>query len=333
MAIKPAASVNDPSYSKQLGLCPRSRRPPPGTAPTVAGVTIAILDTGVDSSHPDLKANMFPAGTCTTTTATPRDVNGHGTKVAGTAAMVANNGSRQRGRRLGREDHAGAHFQAGRHAYWSAPLPRHQLGRRQGRQGGQRQLTACRAIPRSSRQPITCAARVASWWLRRQQRRTCKPTPLHDSMLSVAATDSNDARASFSKLRGLRRRRRTGVSIYSTTNGGWLRQRLGHFVLQPCDHRCHRGTGDVGQPKLTPADIDKILKSTALDLGSAGTTSISALAGSTPPRPWLRQSPRRRPRRLRRRDTQAPTISIASPTAGSVSGSLRSMSNIPTTSA
>ncbi|MHB1355179.1 MAG: C1 family peptidase [Anaerolineae bacterium] len=56
------------------------------------GVIIAIVDTGVDSNHPDLVGNLVPGATFVAGTTTPEDDNGHGTHVAGIAAGIANNG-------------------------------------------------------------------------------------------------------------------------------------------------------------------------------------------------------------------------------------------------
>lgn len=56
------------------------------------GVTIAIVDTGVDLTHPDLADNLVSGISVVSNTTSPDDDHGHGTHVAGIAAGVANNG-------------------------------------------------------------------------------------------------------------------------------------------------------------------------------------------------------------------------------------------------
>jgi serine protease len=58
-----------------------------------AGATIAIVDTGIDLSHPDLKSKIVSAWTCIDSCkAGGNDDNGHGSHVAGIAAAVTDNG-------------------------------------------------------------------------------------------------------------------------------------------------------------------------------------------------------------------------------------------------
>src|SRR5438270_10178930 len=102
-----SGAVNDPLFPHQWGL-------PLIKAPAAwqhgyrgAGATIAVVDTGVDLSHPDLQAHLVPGADLdpgnpgdATTPSTPKggvcpgpqDENGHGTHVAGIAAAVTNNG-------------------------------------------------------------------------------------------------------------------------------------------------------------------------------------------------------------------------------------------------
>ena len=56
-----------------------------------AGVTVAVLDTGVDLTHPDLKGNLVKGYDAIAKNNTPKDMNGHGTHVAGVIAAVTNN--------------------------------------------------------------------------------------------------------------------------------------------------------------------------------------------------------------------------------------------------
>jgi thermitase len=55
-----------------------------------SGVTIAIIDTGVDLTHPDLKTNLVAGYDYVSNDGTPQDGNGHGTNVAGIAAAALN---------------------------------------------------------------------------------------------------------------------------------------------------------------------------------------------------------------------------------------------------
>jgi len=50
------------------------------------GVTVAVLDTGVDLYHPDLMANLIESRDFTASPSGAQDVNGHGTHVCGTIA-------------------------------------------------------------------------------------------------------------------------------------------------------------------------------------------------------------------------------------------------------
>ena len=54
-----------------------------------AGVTVAVLDTGIDLTHLDLKTNLLPGASFIPRT-TANDDNGHGTHVAGTIAGIDN---------------------------------------------------------------------------------------------------------------------------------------------------------------------------------------------------------------------------------------------------
>ena len=85
---------NDPFYTtgNQWAL-PKISLPDAWSATTgSASVRIAIVDSGIQSNHPDLLANVTTGYNSTTGTADTTDVNNHGSEVAGVVAASTNNG-------------------------------------------------------------------------------------------------------------------------------------------------------------------------------------------------------------------------------------------------
>lgn len=88
---EPTATPNDPQYGSQWYL-PRISAPLAWDSSTGAtSVKVAILDGGVDGSHPDLVGKMVPGWNVYSNNSDTRDVNGHGTMVAGIVAASSNN--------------------------------------------------------------------------------------------------------------------------------------------------------------------------------------------------------------------------------------------------
>ncbi|MBZ5580604.1 MAG: S8 family serine peptidase [Acidobacteriia bacterium] len=84
---------NDPWYSQQWYV-PSLRLPQAWDITTgAASVVVAIVDSGVDATHPDLASKLVPGWNFLTGSADTADVLGHGTAVAGTAAASSNNGA------------------------------------------------------------------------------------------------------------------------------------------------------------------------------------------------------------------------------------------------
>ncbi len=83
---------NDPLFSQQYALS--AIRAPQGWDISTGSmmVTIAILDTGVDLTHPDLEHKILPGYDFVNGDSVPQDDAGHGTHVAGIAAALGNNG-------------------------------------------------------------------------------------------------------------------------------------------------------------------------------------------------------------------------------------------------
>ena len=83
---------NDPNWSLQYGLT--AIRAPQGWDVSIGSpaVVIAIIDTGVDLTHPDLAPKMVAGFDFVNNDNIAQDDNGHGSHVAGIAAASSNNG-------------------------------------------------------------------------------------------------------------------------------------------------------------------------------------------------------------------------------------------------
>jgi type VII secretion-associated serine protease mycosin len=83
---------DDPLRSSQWDLA-TVRATDAWASSTGAAVTVAVIDSGVDATHPDLAGQVLPgADFITGTEGEAIDPNGHGTHVAGTIAALAGNG-------------------------------------------------------------------------------------------------------------------------------------------------------------------------------------------------------------------------------------------------
>lgn len=94
--VSPANATTDPGRSQQWGLT-KIHADQAWTKAKGAGITIAIVDTGIDLTHPDLKAHIAShydctSGSCVGGATAGNDDNGHGSHVAGIAAAVTGNG-------------------------------------------------------------------------------------------------------------------------------------------------------------------------------------------------------------------------------------------------
>lgn len=92
--------ANDPLFARQWGLRQINAPGAWSRGARGKGVTIGVVDSGVDLGHPDLRAKLLPGvdlvrkanGLSGPGCPGPQDENGHGTHVAGIAAAITNNG-------------------------------------------------------------------------------------------------------------------------------------------------------------------------------------------------------------------------------------------------
>lgn len=312
MAVAPAASVSDPAYGSSWAL-PKIQAPAAWDSANGSGVTIAILDTGIDSAHPDLAPNLVPGWNVYDNNANTADVNGHGTWVAGVAAMAANNAKGSAGVAWGAKIMPVRIADANAYAYWSTVAQGIYWAADHGAKvvnvsyngvSGSATVQSAAQYLRSKGGVVVVAAGNSGG---------LESIAANDALLSVAATDQNDARASFSSYGAYVDLAAPGVSVYTTTVGGGYSNASGTSFSSPVV----AATAALmlsANGKLTPADVDRILKTTSLDLGAAGydpyygSGRVNAAAAVLNAKQTVAA------------DTQAPTVSIASPTGGRVSG-------------
>ena len=90
MLLKPEATADDPYYASAWHLT-KIGAPTAWDVTQGENVTIAILDSGVDATHPDLASRLVPGWNFYDNNSNTSDVYGHGTQVAGAAAAASNN--------------------------------------------------------------------------------------------------------------------------------------------------------------------------------------------------------------------------------------------------
>ena len=304
------AKPNDPNFSQQYALDNRGAAAttsivdadidaPEGWAlsrlkrfPSSGGPRIAIIDTGIDQSHPDLSGKIvacaesrpqllgprFTAGTCS-------DDHGHGTHVAGLAAATANN----------REGIAGVAFNSQLiicRALGSATgLPVLDLVLGPIGEGDVADVAACIRWAADQNPDVismsfesgyspTMQAAIGEAWNRgrgpllvaaagNEGREATRQPAGAKQVISVAATDSSDRRATYSNINDDIEIAAPGDELLSTRLGGGYLMAAGTSQATPLVaatagliSREHRG--------WTAKKVRRQLTSTADDLGSKG---------------------------------------------------------------
>jgi subtilisin family serine protease len=87
-----SVTPNDPDFGAQWHLAKISAPAAWGVTTGAASIVVAVIDSGVDGTHPDLGAKLLPGWNFVGNNSNTSDVLGHGTAVAGTVAAATNNG-------------------------------------------------------------------------------------------------------------------------------------------------------------------------------------------------------------------------------------------------
>lgn len=284
------------------------------------GITIAILDSGVNSGHQDLAPNMVPGYNSYDNNTNTADVCGHGTAVAGTSSAVTNNGvgvsgiagkSKIMPVRIAYNDPTngcyGYYSTITNGLTWAADNGAKIANVSYGGVVGSASIINAANYFRSKGGLVFVSAGNTS------SIDNVAPT---SSMVVVSATDQNDNKTSWSTYGNAVTLSAPGANIYTTTNAGGYSGWNGTSFSSPLA----AGVGALvmaANPKLTNNEVENILYTTAVDLGTAGRDQyfghgrVNADAAVKAAVARIIPSP----------DTTAPVVAITSPIASStVSG-------------
>jgi subtilisin family serine protease len=317
--VKSTVAPNDGYYGNQWHLS-KVGGPAAWDLTFGAGITIAILDSGVDATHPDLVANMVPGYNLYSNNTDTSDICGHGTAVAGTAAATMNNS-------IGVAGIAGqakimplriAYLDSttgGCMAYYSTIAS----GITYAADHGAR-IASCSYGPAAGSATIQSAGQYLKnkgglLFLSAGNSGIDENIVPTTTLIAVSATDSSDNKTSWSSYGSFVSISAPGASIWTTIRGG------GYQAWNGTSFSCPLAAGVAAlmmaeKPSLDGSVIEKLLFSSAVDLGTAGRDPyfgngrVNAAAGVQAALNYAAPA-----------DTQSPTASVTAPLANaSVAG-------------
>lgn len=236
------------------------------------GVTIAVLDSGVNTSHPDLQGRIAGGFNVYDNNADLTDVCGHGTAVAGVAAASTNNG-------VGVAGVAGAarimpvriafYDSTGCHAYLSTIA----TGLTYAADNGARIANISYGGVASSAAVLSAARYMKSKgglvFVSAGNSNVDANVAPDPAVIVVSATDSADAKASFSSWGSFVSLSAPGVALWTTNREGSYGAWSGTSFSSPLTAGV-AGLLMSARPDLSAAQIESMMYSTAVDLGTAG---------------------------------------------------------------
>lgn len=320
--VPPSGIPNDPSYPQEWAL-PKVSAPAAWDVTTgSSNLTIAIIDTGVDGTHPELAAKMVPGWNFYDNNSNTGPVYyGHGTAAAGATAAIGNNGIGMASLAWGCKIMPIRVSAPDGWAYWSTVANALTWAADHGAQiaNVNYQVTKSSSVT-SAAQYFQSKGGVVV--VPAGNDSAFDSTSDNPYMLTVSAMNPNDSLASWTNTGNNIDLSAPGVNILTTADGGGYTTWSGTCFATPWV------TGTVAlimsvNPGLTPTQIQDILKQSADDLGAAGwdtgygwgrvnaARAVNMALNYSPPPP-----PPPPPT-----DTVSPTISITSPQNGTTVGS------------
>ena len=314
--FEPDFTPNDPYFSSQWHLAKIAAPAAWDTILGSASVIVAILDTGVDGTHPDLSAKLVPGWNTYDNNSNTGDVYGHGTEVAGTAAASGNNAVGVASVALNCSimpvrisDTSGMGYAStiASGLTWAADHGARVANISYDVTGVSTVSSAAQYFD-SKGGVVTVSAGNYS---------TVLTIPDDPNVLTVSAIDSSYALASWSNTGSPIDLAAPGVGIYTTTAGGGYGAVSGTSFSAPIV----AGVAALvisANPSLSGSQVQQVLKQSADDLGAVGWD---------PSYGWGRVNAQRAVNLAvslgQTQDTTPPTVSITSPANGAtVSGTI-----------
>ncbi|WKJ89431.1 S8 family serine peptidase [Methylomonas montana] len=312
-----STTPNDPLFGSAWHL-PKIQVPTAWDVANAAGITIAILDTGVEASHPDLANQMVPGVNAVDSGADTSDIESHGTQVAGSAAAAFNNGVGVAGiagnakimpvRITNRTDGVASTSDITRGLNWAADNGADVANISYAVSGSSSVTTAAQYMRGKGGVVVVAAGNsgIDPGYADNQY------------MITVSATGGDDVKAGWSNYGAVVDVAAPGVSIQTTSVGGSYAAVSGTSFASPVT----AGVVALIQSanlKLTPDQVEKVLESSAdkvsgvdfdpnYGYGRINAAAAVQLAINTTAV-----------------DSQAPTASITSPSGGSVVSGIASV--------
>lgn len=270
------------------------------------GIKVAVIDSGIDYTHPDLAANYAGGYDFVNNDADPRDDNGHGTHCAGTVAARADGvgvigvapEARIYALKVLDSTGSGSFSSIIAALQWCVDNKIQVTSNSYGSSGNPG-TTVEDAFRKAEAAGIINVAAAGNNGTAAGTEDNVNYPARYASCVAVAASDSNNARATFSCTGPKIEVAAPGVGVNSTTMGGGYAAWSGTSMATP------HVAGAVAlalKAGLAPADVRARLQATSLDLGTAGRDTwygyglVQAVGLSTV-------------------GNTAPTVTISSPTA------------------
>jgi len=238
-----------------------------------AGVNVAILDTGIDVDHPDLKVmggiNFITPG------ASYDDDNGHGTHCAGIVAALNNTigvvgvapAANLYAVKVLDASGSGSYTAIAQGIEWAVNNGMDVISMSLG--GSQTSTTLQQACDAAYANGVLLVAAAGNEGKKNTKLDNVSYPAKYDSVIAVAATDINDVRATFSSTGPAVEVAAPGVSIYSTYFGG------GYATMSGTSMACPHVSGLAAlvlaaHPSWTNVQVREAIDMTCVDLGEVG---------------------------------------------------------------